>query len=151
MAAPLLQAQIDINAPVSKVWELVSDLRKMPQWSPQCRRMIPLGGPPRQGSRTININRRNMLFWPTTSRITEFVPEKKLAFRVNENGSVWTFELEPTDTGTRLMQARHAEHGVKPISTKLVNAFMGGVESFEHELVDGMNQTLARIKAAAEN
>jgi len=26
MAAPLLQAQIDINAPVGKVWELVSDL-----------------------------------------------------------------------------------------------------------------------------
>jgi len=26
MAAALLQAQIDINAPVGKVWELVSDL-----------------------------------------------------------------------------------------------------------------------------
>jgi len=26
MAAPLLQAQIHINAPVGKVWELVSDL-----------------------------------------------------------------------------------------------------------------------------
>ncbi|MDA4106279.1 SRPBCC family protein [Mycolicibacterium holsaticum] len=150
MAAPLLQTQIDIDAPVSKVWQLVSDLRRMPQWSPQCRRMIPLGGAPRQGSRTININRRNRLIWPTTSRITEFVPEKKLAFQVNENGTVWSFELEPTDTGTRLVQSRHAEHGVKPISTKLVNAFMGGVESFEHELVDGMNQTLTRIKAAAE-
>jgi uncharacterized protein YndB with AHSA1/START domain len=42
MAAPLLQAQIDINAPVSKVWALVSDFRRMPQWSPQCRRMQPL-------------------------------------------------------------------------------------------------------------
>ena len=37
MAAPLLQAQIDINAPVSRVWELVSDLGNMPRWSPQCR------------------------------------------------------------------------------------------------------------------
>ena len=27
MAAPLLQAQIDINAPVAKVWALVSDLQ----------------------------------------------------------------------------------------------------------------------------
>ena len=87
---------------------------------------------------------------PTTSRITEFVPEKKLAFQVNENGTVWSYELEPTDTGTRVVETRHAENGVKPISTKLTNAFMGGVESFERELVDGMNQSLARIKAAAE-
>ena len=31
MAAPLLQAQIDIDAPVTKVWALVSDLTRMPQ------------------------------------------------------------------------------------------------------------------------
>lgn len=151
MAAPVLQAHIDINAPVSKVWEVISDLRRMPEWSPQCRRMIVLGGPPRAGSRTINLNRRGLMFWPTTSRITEFVPEKKLAFQVNENGTVWSYELEPTDTGTRVVETRHAENGVKPISTKLTNAFMGGVESFERELVDGMNQSLARIKAAAEH
>ena len=30
MAAPILQAEVDINAPVSKVWDLVSDLGKMP-------------------------------------------------------------------------------------------------------------------------
>jgi len=28
---------------------------------------------------------------------------------------------------------------------------MGGVPSFERELVDGMNESLSRIKAAAEN
>ena len=50
MAAPLLQAQIDIDAPVAKVWALVSDLSRMPQWSPQCRVMKALGGPLRQGS-----------------------------------------------------------------------------------------------------
>lgn len=43
MAAPLLQAEIEIDAPVSKVWSLVSDLGKMPQWSPQCRMMKALG------------------------------------------------------------------------------------------------------------
>lgn len=150
MAAPVLQAQVEIAAPVSRVWELVSDLSRMPQWSPQCRRMKTLGGPLRQGSRTVNLNRRKFLFWPTTSRVTEFIPEKKLAFRVNENGTVWSYELEPTDTGTRLVETRHAENGVKAVSNMAVNAFMGGVPDFESELVDGMNQSLARIKAAAE-
>jgi uncharacterized protein YndB with AHSA1/START domain len=150
MAEPLLQAQIDINAPVTKVWELVSDLNRMPQWSPQCRAMKALGGPLRQGSRTINLNRRKFLFWPTTSRITEFIPDKKLAFRVNENGTVWSYELEPTATGTRLTESRHAENGVSAFSNITIGALMGGVPSFERELVDGMNESLSRIKAAAE-
>lgn len=149
MAAPLLQAEVDINAPVAKVWALVSDLKRMPQWSPQCRMMKALG-PLRAGTRTVNLNRRNRLFWPTTSRITEFVPEKKLAFRVNENNTIWSYELEATDTGTRLVETRHAENGVKAFSNMTVNAFMGGVQSFERELVEGMNESLARIKAAAE-
>lgn len=149
MAAPVLQTQIDINAPVSKVWTLVSDLSLMPQWSPQCRLMKPIGGL-RQGARTVNINRRGLLFWPTTCRITELIPEKKLAFRVNENGTVWSYELEPTEAGTRLVETRHAENGVKAVSNLLVNSVMGGVPNFEQELIEGMTASLTRIKEAAE-
>lgn len=150
MAAPVLQAQIDINAPVSKVWALVSDLSKMPQWSPQCRLMKPIGGL-RQGARTVNFNRHGLLFWPTTSRITELIPEQKLAFRVNQNHTVWTYELEPTEAGTRLVETRHAENGTTAVSSFVINSVMGGVPSFEDELVEGMNASLARIKAAAES
>ena len=149
MADPLLRAEIEIAAPPAKVWGLVSDLKLMPKWSPQCRLMKAFG-PLRQGTKTINVNRRGLMFWPTTSQITEFIPGEKLAFRVNENNTVWSYELEPTATGTRLVESRHAENGVKPISNTLVNAVMGGVPSFERELVAGMNDTLSRIKAAAE-
>ncbi|OPX09152.1 SRPBCC family protein [Mycobacterium sp. AT1] len=150
MAQPLLQARIDIDASPETVWALVSDLSLMPKWSPQCKLMKAFG-PLRPGTRTVNVNRRNYLFWPTTSRITEVVPERKLAFRVNENNTVWSYELEPTATGTRLTESRHAENGVKPVSNLLVNAVMGGVPNFELELVDGMNASLSRIKAAAES
>ncbi|WP_299557684.1 SRPBCC family protein [uncultured Mycolicibacterium sp.] len=149
MAAPLLQAEIDIDAPPARVWELVSDLSRMPQWSPQCRRMK-LFGPLRPGARTVNLNRRGLLFWPTTCTILEVVPQQKLSWRVNENTSVWSFELQPTESGTRLVESRHAENGVSAVSNFLVGRFMGGVPSFERELLDGMNATLARIKAAAE-
>lgn len=150
MAAPLLQAQIDINAPVATVWALVSDLSRMPQWSPQCRLMKALG-PVRQGTRTINLNRRNKMYWPTTCVLTEVIPEKKMAFQVNQNGTIWSYELEPTDAGTRLVESRHAENGVTAFSTLSINAMLGGVPNFERELVDGMNASLSRIKAAAES
>jgi uncharacterized protein YndB with AHSA1/START domain len=104
MPAPLLQAEIDINAPVQGVWELITDLNRMPEWSPQCRMMKALG-PVRQGTRTINLNRRNRVFWPTTSTVTEVIPEKKLAFRVNANNTIWSYELEPTADGTRVVES----------------------------------------------
>jgi uncharacterized protein YndB with AHSA1/START domain len=149
MAAPIIQAEIEINAPVSKVWNLVSDVSKMPQWSPQCRVMRALG-PVRPGTRTVNLNRRGMLFWPTTAVITEVVPERKFAFRIPLNTTVWSYELEPTATGTRLVETRHAENGVTAVSNAATNVALGGMETFERELLEGMQQTLARIKAAAE-
>jgi uncharacterized protein YndB with AHSA1/START domain len=150
MAAPLLQAQVDIKAPVSRVWSLVSDFRRMPQWSPQCRLMRPLG-PVRQGTRTVNLNRRNLMFWPTTSTVVEMIPEQKLAFRVNANNTIWSYELQPIPEGTRVIESRHAENGVKPVSSMAVNTLFGGTANFERELVDGMNASLAKIKAAAES
>ena len=149
MAAPILKAEIEINAPVSKVWSLVSDPGRMPQWSPQCRIMKALG-PIRPGTRTFNLNRRGLLFWPTTSVITEVVPERKFAFRIPINTTVWSYELERTATGTRLIETRHAENGVTAVSTAVTKAALGGVDTFERELLEGMNQGLSRIKAAAE-
>ncbi len=73
-----------------------------------------------------------------------------MGFRVNAMGWVWRYGLEPVDGGTRLTETRHAENGVKAVSNATVNALFGGVPSFEQELVDGMKQSLARIKAAAE-
>jgi uncharacterized protein YndB with AHSA1/START domain len=150
MAEPLLQAQIDIDATTEKVWHLITDLRRMPEWSPQCLMMKALGRL-QQGTRTVNLNRRKRVFWPTTSTIIEIVPQRKFAFRINANNTVWSYELEPTATGTRVVESRHAENGVKPMSALGVKLLMGGVQSFDREMVEGMNTSLARIKAAAEN
>jgi uncharacterized protein YndB with AHSA1/START domain len=149
MSERVLQAEIDIAAPPATVWALISDLTLMPKWSPQCRVMKVLG-PVQAGTRTLNVNRRKFLFWPTTCRLTDVVPERRLAFRVNENNTVWSYELEPTATGTHVVESRHAEGGIKAASNFAVDKFMGGVPNFERELIDGMNLSLNRIKAAAE-
>jgi len=149
MVAPLLQAQVDINAPASKVWALISDFRLMPQWSPQCRWMRPFG-PLRPGTRTLNLNRRNRLVWPTTCTVVEVIPEQKLAFRVDTNRTIWSYELESNGQGTRVIEVRHAENGISAFANMSINALLGGTTNFERELVEGMNASLAKIKAAAE-
>jgi len=146
-----IEASIEIAAPPARVWELVSDLRNMPRWSPQCRKTIVRGGAMQQGAKLININRRGLLFWPTQAMVTEFVHEQKIAFRIKENWTIWSFTLTPTaDGGTRVVQRREAPKGISDVSVRLTRAVLGGVDDFTAELEQGMNQTLSRIKADAE-
>jgi uncharacterized protein YndB with AHSA1/START domain len=144
-----LQDTVDIDAPPERVWSLVTDLPRMASWSPQVVRTF-VRGPVQRGTRAFNLNRRGLLFWPTQSKVVAFEPHREFAFRVRENGTIWAFVLEPTATGTRLVQERRAPHGLKPISTRLQDAVLGGVETFTGELREGMRETLERIKADAE-
>ncbi|MFC5731251.1 MULTISPECIES: SRPBCC family protein [Nocardioides] len=148
----LLEDSIEIAAPPAKVWSLVSDIPAMARWSPQVVRSKVKGGAVREGARFTNVNRDKLLFWPTNGKVVRFVPEREIAFRIKENKTVWSFRLEPTDTGgTRVVQRREAPDGVSEISTRLVNVALGGQEEFTRKLREGMRQTLERIKVEAES
>ncbi|MGN2635544.1 SRPBCC family protein [Nocardia takedensis] len=144
-----LEAAIDISAPPERVWQVVSDLRRMPEFSPSTRKMVPLGTP-KVGTFTVNWNKIGWKVYPTTSRIVRFEPGKSFAFRMNENFTTWSFTLEPTATGTRLVQRRDVEDGVSWPVRKAIDALLGGERTFEANLVAGMNETLGRIKKVVE-
>lgn len=40
-----MRESIRINAPPHRVWEVVSDVRRMGAWSPECRKLILWGRP----------------------------------------------------------------------------------------------------------
>jgi uncharacterized protein YndB with AHSA1/START domain len=148
LAVPL-EEDIEIAAPPAVVWSLICDLRAMRRWSPQVVRTVVIGGQTRLGARLVNLNRRGRLLWPTTARVITFEPGSTLAFRITENGAVWSFALEPTPTGTRLTERREAKD-INALSLRLQDKVLGGVPAFTAELRDGMRQTLQRIKDAAE-
>lgn len=151
MAAPLIEATIDIDATPEKVWSVVSDLKRMGEWSPQCAKMIVRGTPVSIGTRTININRRGPLVWPTTAKVVRFEPNREIAFRVAENHTVWSYTLTEGTTGVTLTERREATNGqTTTVSRVLVDRMFGGADSFEAELHEGMNETLGKIKRAAE-
>lgn len=150
-----LSASVEIAAPPAKVWELVSDLRKMPQWSPQTAKSI-LRGPNGLGARFLNINRMGVRVWPTQSKVVRFEAPTagsagEIAWRVKENFTIWSLRLEPTaDGGTRLTSSREAPQGISDLSVRLTKIVFGGVPKFTGTLQSDMVATLARIKAAAE-
>jgi uncharacterized protein YndB with AHSA1/START domain len=150
VAAPLIEESIDITASPEAVWTVISDLKRMGEWSPQCVKMI-IRGPVELGTKTININRRGPLVWPTTSKVVRFAPNQEIGFRVAENHTVWSYTITPTDTGVTLTERREAPGGTTTkVSSVLVDKLMGGTESFEEELKLGMAETLGKIKKAAE-
>lgn len=146
----LIEEVIEVEAPPEAVWDLVTDLPRMASWSPQVVKTIVRGDGVRVGTKTININRRGPLVWPTRSRVVRFEPHRDFAFKILDNYTVWSFELEPTSAGTRVIQRREAPHGTSKISGFLVDKVMGGQDSFQLELRGGMKQTLERIKQEAE-
>jgi uncharacterized protein YndB with AHSA1/START domain len=150
MAAPLIEESVEINASAEDVWAVISDLQRMGEWSPQCKKMIIRGGPVGLGTRTININRRGPLVWPTTSKVIRFAPNQELAFRVAENRTVWSYTLEPAGAAVKVTERREVANGTTKVSSFLVDKMMGGTTNFEAELKLGMAETLAEIKRAAE-
>lgn len=147
-----IEATTEIDAPPAQVWALVSDLRNMARWSPQCvKTFVRGGGEVKQGSKMVNINRRGPLFWPTQSKVVRFTPEKEIAFRVKENWTIWSYTLEPTASGgTRLTGKREAPDGISDLSVGLTKRVLGGTETFASELAAGIQETLGKIKADAE-
>ena len=149
---PSLEETVEVDATPERVWSLVSDLRRMARWSPQVQRTFVRGdGTVRLGTRTVNVNRRGLLVWPTRAKVVRFDPHREIALRIKDNFTIWSFTLEPTEAGgTLITQRREAPQGISPISHRLTDAVLGGQQQFTAELRDGMRQTLTRIKADAE-
>lgn len=147
-----LEASIDIDATPEAVWALVSDLRRMSQWSPEVVFQGFTSKQLRKGTRSLNLNKRKAFIWPTLSHITDFEPNKKISFYVMGPAAQWTYELEPTATGTRLVERRDLRRSKRSVASKITaTVALGGIDSHDAELIEGMNATLARIKAEVES
>lgn len=150
LVAPI-ETSIEILATPADVWRIVSDLRRMTDWSPEVIFQGFSSRELRKGTRSVNLNKRKGFVWPTSSKITDFEPGKKLSFYVYGAAAQWTYLLEPTSTGTRLVERRELPGGKRAIASKVTARLaLGGVDGHDVELIEGMNKTLAHIKAEAE-
>lgn len=147
-----LETSIEILATPSTVWAIVSDLRRMTEWSPEVVFQGFTGRNLARGTRSLNLNKRRGFIWPTSSRITTFEADRELSFYVYGAAAQWTYVLEPTTTGTRLIERRELKGGKRAIASKVTARLaLGGIDNHDVELIEGMNTTLARIKAEAES
>ncbi len=140
-----LQVSVEVSAAPPEVWRVVSDLRRTGEWSPECSRVVPVGGI-RLGGWLVGFNRRGPVRWATVSRIIRFHPEREIAWKVLTNRSVWSYKLEPTTVGTRIIETRETPNGISGFARGFTSALLGGQRSHDDELEAGMSQGLEQIR-----
>lgn len=149
---PVLEESIDIAATPDTVWTLVSDVRRMAEWSPQVESTRLRGGAEHvaDGVEFTNLNTNGSFQWTTHGTVVRLDSGREIAFRIKENWAVWSLRLEPTSGGTKLTQRRESPDGSPAATAQVIDAYLGGQDVFTASMRDGMRQTLQAIKAAAE-
>lgn len=144
-----LRVEDVVEAPPERVWALLTDFSRMPDWSPELVRMVPLKpGGLRVGQWYLGINRRRAVVWPTRSVVAELEPGRVLAWDTTSSGARWIWELTPEGAGTRVVHRRPVPRRLTPVSRAFAPLFLGGTEGHADELEAGMAQTVARLKSA---
>lgn len=146
-----LRAETVINAPAGEVWSVLCDVSRMPEWSDEVVKMLPLkSGGLRLNQWYLGINRRKAVIWPSRSVVSALEPGSRLAWLTKSSGAEWIYELSSDGVGTRVVHRRPIP-GRKPVVARAFAAVaLGGGESHDDELEVSMGHTLERIKAAVE-
>lgn len=148
-----LEAAVEIDASPVAVWDVLYDQRRMNEWSPETYKQAFIGSPLKAGTLSLNLNKRKAAVWPTLSRYREVVPARRLAFHVYGPAAVWSYDLEPTESGgTRVVERRRLVNDRAAIASVVTATLMlGGAESHDREILEGMHTTLQRLKAEVES
>ena len=147
-----LRAETVVEAPMEAVWAALTDLRRMPEWSPELVAMRPLKrGGLRLGQWYLGINRKGWAVWPTRSVVTQLEPTSTLARHTATSGATWVYELtsERAGAATRVVQRRPVPR-LTWISWIYAPLMLGGGPAHADALEQDMGVTLARLKAAVE-
>ena len=155
---PTVDAEVFIEASPSRVWDLVTDIVRMGQWSPEYQGGEWLDGAlrPVVGSRFRGRNSRRDREWETVSTVIEAEAGRSFAWAVGDPGNAaatWRFDLATEGTGTLLRQNVQLGPGPSGLAARieeLPDREEEIVAARTAELRRNMQSTLDGIKSAAE-
>lgn len=148
------ERSIDIAAPPERVWALVADVARMGEWSPHTvqAKWADAGQEdgPAVGRRFRGTNRLPIVRqWTSTATITACEPGRRFAFAVGKNpddpNTLWSYDFEAAPAGTRVTERWQMLR--EPAVVLLYYRLIGQ----RTRLARGVEETLRRLKAAAEN
>ena len=146
------EATTTIAADPVKVYNLVSDLPRMGEWSPENTGGTWVDGAkgPAVGAKFRGNNKRGPLRWSTTVEVTEATPGERLAFDVTYGPisiSTWAYAFEADGEGCRVTETWVER---RPTWMKIAGVPMMAVVDRSKHNQRNMEATLAALKVAAE-
>ena len=146
---------IDIDASPETVYDVVSDVRRMGEWSPECQRCEWIGGAsgPAVGARFKGTNRRGLVRWSTKSRVVVADRGREFVFltgHVGRDMTRWSYRFESTSTHTRVVESFEMCSDM-PWYFRLADRLLMGVKDRKIDLEANIGETLRRLKIATEN
>jgi uncharacterized protein YndB with AHSA1/START domain len=149
----LITVTRDIAAPPDAVFELVTDLTRMGEWSPENEGGAWTGDAtgPALGATFSGKNRNGNKTWTTTCTVTRYEPSSGFTFEVTSGPfpiSTWAFDITPTETGCRVVHS--AADRRNWVIRKLGN-LVSGVSEREAHNRSNMEQTLAAMAEHLEH
>jgi dimethylaniline monooxygenase (N-oxide forming) len=142
------RATVLVAADPLRVWQMVSDITRMGEWSPECFKAFWLSRKRGPGAMFLGLNKDRGLIWPAPAIVTVSERGKAFAFRA-VSGVTWRYSLAPEGGGTRLVEERVTTRQFRFVRVAY-GLFLGGYQRRLGVLRVGMHTTLERIKAAAE-
>jgi len=145
---------VQVSAPPERVYELVADVTRMGEWSPECYRCEWLEGAtePTVGARFKAHNKRRLLRWSNSPTVVVADEGREFGFSRTMLGAgeyVWRYRFEPSpDGGTQVTESYEAVRPERWLNSAFANLFTPGDEA--SHLRSAMAVTLGRIKGAAE-
>jgi len=148
------EVSLPIAAPPERLYDLITDVTQMGRWSPECTGGTWLRGAtaPAPGVRFRGSNKHGLMRWWTHCEVTKADRPAAFEFTVRESGMRWgyRFEPDPENAGATLVTEYRDQNRATPAVIKLVQRSGLIGRNREASLVDGMRDTLVRLKAAAE-
>lgn len=148
------EAETRMDADADVVWALLSDVTRMGQWSPVCRRCewAPGSNAPSVGARFVGHSRQAGARWSRECVITACEPGREFAFHTlfrSAEGTRWRYRLEPDGHTTRVVESY--EVVAVPRWVRTLRRLPGMASRSKRDTRRGMQRTLDRIKSAAES
>ena len=112
---PVVEVSTEIAAPPAAVWDLVTDINLPARFQGEFQEARWVDGEgPELGASFLGRNRLDTREWETTSWVVAFEPEREFGWAVSDRddpGATWTFRLEPSKVGTKLIYHRRLGPG----------------------------------------
>jgi hypothetical protein len=146
------EARIVVKAPAAAVWDVISDVTRVGEWSGECRHCEWVGrsAGPAPGERFRGSNRRGLMRWARLNEIDVADAPNEMVWHTvftgfHRDSTEWRVSLRPTPEGTEVTESFRILR-----LSRAMEVFLRVMQPAHRDRSQDLADDLARLKKAVE-